>query len=55
MQSSRHWPASGLGKFIKLFVKQRELDVDLRGDHYGHFIKLLMKKLEGADYPMERT
>lgn len=43
-------PASGLGKFIKLFVKQRELDVDLRGDHYGHFIKLLMKKLEGADY-----
>lgn len=43
-------PASGLGKFIKLFVKQRELDVDLRGDHYGHFIKRLMKKLEGADY-----
>jgi superfamily II DNA/RNA helicase len=43
-------PASGLGKFIKLFVKQRELDVDLRGDHYGHFIKRLMKKLESADY-----
>jgi superfamily II DNA/RNA helicase len=43
-------PASGLGKFIKLFVKQRDLDVDLRGDHYGHFIKLLMKKLEDADY-----
>lgn len=43
-------PASGLGKFIKLFVKQRELDIDLRGDHYGAFIKLLMKKLEGADY-----
>lgn len=43
-------PASGLGKFIKLFVKQQELDVDLRGGHYDHFIKLLMKKLEGADY-----
>ncbi len=43
-------PASGLGKFIKLFVKQRDLDVDLRGDHYGDFIKLLMNKLEGADY-----
>jgi len=43
-------PASGLGKFIKLFVKQRELNVDLRGDHYGQFIKVLMKKLEGADY-----
>lgn len=43
-------PASGLGKFIKLFVKQRELDVELRGDHYGVFIRTLLKKLEGADY-----
>ena len=43
-------PASGLGKFIKLFVKQQDLDVDLRGDHYGTFIKTLLKKLEGADY-----
>ncbi|KAF3462129.1 DEAD/DEAH box helicase [Ralstonia pseudosolanacearum] len=43
-------PASGLGKFIKLFVKQRELSVDLRGDHYRDFIELLLKKLEGADY-----
>lgn len=43
-------PASGLGKFIKLFVKQQGLDVDLRGDHYGAFITTLLKKLEGADY-----
>lgn len=43
-------PASGLGKFIKLFVKQRDLGIELRGDHYGTFIKTLLKKLEGADY-----
>ncbi|VVD31061.1 DEAD/DEAH box helicase [Paraburkholderia dioscoreae] len=43
-------PASGLGKFIKLFIKQQSIDVDLRGDHYRDFIRLLMQKLEGADY-----
>ena len=43
-------PASGLGKFIKLFIKQQSIDVDLRGDHYRDFIRLLMMKLEGADY-----
>ena len=43
-------PASGLGKFIKLFIKQQEINVDLRGDHYRDFIRLLMQKLEGADY-----
>lgn len=43
-------PASALGKFIKLYVRLREIKVDLKGDHYRDFILLLMKKLEDADY-----
>ncbi len=43
-------PASGLGKYIKLFVKQQDIEIDLRGEHYRTFINLLLKKLEGADY-----
>lgn len=43
-------PASALGKFIKLYVRQRGLSVDLRGERYREFILRLMKKLEDADY-----
>ncbi len=43
-------PASGLGKFIKQYVRQRELKIDLRGDHYRDFIMKLMALLEEADY-----
>lgn len=43
-------PASGLGKFIKHYVRQRELDIDLKGDHYRDFILKLMALLEEADY-----
>lgn len=48
-------PASALGKFIKLYIRQRGLDVDLRGDRYRDFILLLMKKLEQADYLKVQT
>jgi len=48
-------PASSLGKFIKLYIRQRGLDVDLRGDRYREFILLLMKKLEQADYLKAQT
>jgi superfamily II DNA/RNA helicase len=43
-------PASSLGKFIKLFAKQRGLQVDLKKDNYRTFILMLMAKLEEADY-----
>lgn len=48
-------PASGLGKFIKLYVRRRELDLDLKGDRYRHFIERLMAKLEEADYLKSQT
>jgi len=43
-------PASSLGKFIKLYAKQRCPDVNLKGENYKHFIVQLMAKLEDADY-----
>ncbi len=43
-------PASALGKFIKLYVRQRGLEINLKGDHYRNFIVQLMTKLEQADY-----
>lgn len=48
-------PASGLGKFIKLYVRQRGLDVDLKGDRYCKFILRLMEMLEESDYLVSRT
>ena len=43
-------PASAIGKYIKLYVRQRGLDVDLTREHYRDFIMALMAKLEQADY-----
>ena len=43
-------PASTFGKFIKLYVRQRGLDIDLKGDNYRAFILDLMDRLEQADY-----
>lgn len=43
-------PASALGKFIKLYVRQNNLIVDLRKDAYREFMLQLMAKLEEADY-----
>ncbi|MEO8409518.1 MAG: helicase-related protein, partial [Propionivibrio sp.] len=43
-------PASALGKFVKLYVRLRSIEVDLKGDRYRDFILGLMKKLEDADY-----
>ncbi len=48
-------PTSGLGKFIKLYVKQNQLNVDLQGENYRHFVLQLMKKLEDADFLISRT
>lgn len=55
MSSKSMGPASALGKFIKLFVRQRaeELDlsdIKLKGDDYRQFILQLMNMLEQADY-----
>jgi hypothetical protein len=48
-------PASGLGKYLKDFAKQRGLDLnDLKGDHYKNFILQLMRKLKDVDYLVEQ-
>ena len=43
-------PASSLGKFIKLYAKQRCPDIKFKNDSYHHFIVSLFNKLEEADY-----
>jgi hypothetical protein len=43
-------PSSALGKFIKLYVRQRGLAIDLKGDYYHDFVLRLMDQLELADY-----
>ena len=49
-------PASSLGKYIKHFAGQSEVDPNvLRGDHYREFILRLMRKLKDADYLFEQT
>ncbi|OQA86265.1 MAG: putative ATP-dependent helicase Lhr [bacterium ADurb.Bin236] len=48
-------PASALGKFIKLYVRQQNLPVDLKGENYRDFILHLMSKLEEADYLIKHT
>ncbi len=51
LSSASMGPASGLGKFIKQFVKAEGLDpASIRGDHYRDFILGLMERLEAADY-----
>jgi superfamily II DNA or RNA helicase len=43
-------PASALGKFIKLYVRRNEIDLDLKGPNYRTFIERLMSMLEQADF-----
>lgn len=43
-------PASSLGKFIKLYVRQKGLEIPLKGPQYRELILQVMKKLEEADY-----
>ena len=44
-------PASALGKYIKQFVRDRDLDFTaVQGDHYKEFVLKLMGRLESADY-----
>ena len=50
LSSKSMGPASSLGKFIKLFVRQHNLRIDLKGDNYRTFILQVMHKLEEADY-----
>ena len=51
LASSSMGPASGLGKYIKQFVKEADLDpTAVRGDHYRDFILAVMERLEKADY-----
>lgn len=43
-------PASSLGKFLKLYVKQRGIAVDLKKNGYRDMIMQIMRMLEDADY-----
>ncbi len=43
-------PASALGKFIKLYVRQNDMEIDLKGPNYRIFIERLMSMLEQADF-----
>ncbi len=43
-------PSSSLGKFIKLYAKQRCPELRLNRENYNHFIESLFNKLEEADY-----
>lgn len=48
-------PASALGKFMKLYVRQNEFDLDLKKDNYRRFILQIMAMLEQADYLKSHT
>ncbi|MBI1299665.1 DEAD/DEAH box helicase [bacterium] len=48
-------PASALGKFFKLYVRQRGLRINLAQDNYRAFILTVMKKLEQADFLISQT
>lgn len=51
LASASMGPASGLGKYIKQFVKEEGLDLAaVRGDHYRTFIMAVMERLRDADY-----
>lgn len=49
-------PTSGVGKWLKHFVKAREFDPDIiRGDNYRVFAVNLMRMLTQADFLYEKT
>lgn len=50
LSSKSMGPASSLGKFLKLYIKQRGLEIPLKGDRYRKLILQVMGKLEQADY-----
>ncbi len=50
LSSKSMGPASSLGKFIKLYVRQKGLDIPLKGQQYKDMILQVMEKLEQADY-----
>ena len=50
LSSKSMGPASAFGKFVKLYIRRRGLDIDLKGDNYRNFILALMDRLEQADY-----
>jgi len=43
-------PASALGKFIKLYIRRNNVDLDLKGTNYRAFVEQLMAMLEQADF-----
>lgn len=47
-------PASSLGKFLKLFVRQRNIDIELKGNAYVDTILELMENLEHAGFLLSK-
>ena len=50
LSSQSMGPSSALGKYIKLYIRQKGSKIDLKGDNYRDFIYQLMGLLENADY-----
>lgn len=46
---------SGIGRFIKLFATQKNIDYNWRGNGYKEFILQLVAKLEDADFLISRA
>jgi superfamily II DNA/RNA helicase len=55
LSSKSMGPASSLGKFLKLYIKQHGLEIPLKGDRYRSLILQVMRKLEQADYLKSET
>lgn len=47
-------PASTLGKYLKHFIRQRELSFDLRGAKYDEYVTGLLKKLVAEQFLTEQ-
>jgi superfamily II DNA/RNA helicase len=48
-------PASTLGKYLRKLAREKDPALDLRGNTYLDFIKLLLSKLEGAGFLHSQT
>jgi superfamily II DNA or RNA helicase len=47
--------SSAFGRYVQLFTKRNDVDIDLRGAAYRDFILLLLEKMEGADFLRSTT
>lgn len=49
-------PTSGVGKWIKQFLRENQIDPhEVRGEAYRSFVLALLQKLKGADFLVEKS